>query len=208
QLGEQGLPHRSVFVPQPVAWIKVPDTLRSASADRRGRIAGGLVCAVDQLLRAPWTLREAAWRLVTAAWSAALLAPAIDVTAMVWVAVLFAAQLTTASTVFFVWAALVAGRTAVSCVAVLLHEITPKRYPLERDVTRLFAAACLESVLGRPLLAWWVCRAGWSVFRPGRLAGALLGCRAADAPRRHADRQHQAEPRRRGAEPEQSLRAP
>lgn len=212
QLGAQGVPHRSVFIPRPVAWIKVPDTLKAAAADRRRRIAGGLVCAIAHLLRAPWTLREAAWRLVTAAWSAALLAPAIDLTAMVWVAGLFAARMTSGSTVFFVWAALVAGRTAVSCAAVLLHEMTPKRYPLERDVTRLFVVAWIEPLLARPLLAWWASRAVWSVLRAGGrepgFAGTLLGSRAADPPRRHADRQPQAEPRRDGAESEQALRAP
>jgi len=87
--------------------------------------------------------------------------PVLDVAALAVATAGFGRGLLDFSLLLAVWFGVLVGRTAVSSAAILLHDLTPKRYPSPADVCRLFFAALVDPFLGRPLAAWWTLTAVW-----------------------------------------------
>ncbi|MFZ5875036.1 MAG: hypothetical protein ACOYXU_01385 [Nitrospirota bacterium] len=147
---------RSAFVPLPVAWTVAPATFAGLAAAHRLRAA-----AAVGSLRALWSgeqrrqthgvIRHAA-RLIR---HAGTLGAPLDLAALIVVSAAFGLGVCDFSVLLAVWISVLVGRTAASSAAILLHDVTPKRYPSSWDVAKLFLAAVFDLTLGRLLALWW-----------------------------------------------------
>lgn len=147
---------RSVIVSLPVVWAPVPRTFAGAARRHRADAAAALNALVR--LGRPWerlTHTGAAWRVVPLARGLHTVTPVLDVAALAVSTAAFGGRLLDFSWLLAVWFSVLVGRTAVSSAAILLHDLTPKRYPSPADVCRLFAAALIDPLAGRLLAAWW-----------------------------------------------------
>jgi hypothetical protein len=147
---------RSAFVPLPVAWIVAPATVAGLGASHRLHAAAALgalwaLRSWDHWRQAYGVVRHAA-RLVRHGWT---LGAPLDLAALIVVTAGFGLGVTDFSVLLAVWVSVLVGRTAVSSAAILLHDVTPKRYPSSWDVTRLFLAAVFDLTAGRLLALWW-----------------------------------------------------
>jgi cellulose synthase/poly-beta-1,6-N-acetylglucosamine synthase-like glycosyltransferase len=147
---------RSAFVPLPVAWTVAPATFAGVARAHRLHAA-----AAFGALRALWSRdqrREAhgavrhLGRFARSAWT--LSAP-LDLATLIVVTAAFGLGVSDFSVLLAVWVSVLVGRTAVSSAAILLHDVTPKRYPSSWDVARLFLAAVFDLTVGRLLALWW-----------------------------------------------------
>ncbi|MDR7420467.1 MAG: glycosyltransferase family 2 protein [Armatimonadota bacterium] len=148
---------RSAFVSLPVAWTRVPLAPADTAVAHRER-AAELLDAVRSWrgrAAAPQTPSGSACRWVRLVRGASALAAPLDVLALILVTAAFSRALLEFSLLLAVWCAAIVGRTAVSSAAILLHDVTPKRYPAAWDVGKLFLTAFWEPLVGRPLAAWW-----------------------------------------------------
>ncbi len=153
---------RSAIVSLPVGWAPVPRTFTGAAERHRVDVAAALD-AVRGLLR-PWeriTHTGAAWQLIRFLRGIPTVTPVLDMAALTGVTVAFGMGTLDFSLLLGVWFSVLVGRTAVSSAAILLHDLTPKRYPSPADVFRLFVAALVDPFVGRPLAAWWTLAAVW-----------------------------------------------
>ncbi|MFZ5863765.1 MAG: glycosyltransferase [Nitrospirota bacterium] len=147
---------RSAFVPLPVAWMVAPATFAGLAAAHRLHAAAAFAA-----LRALWSragrreahgvIRHAA-RLGRHAWT---LAAPLDVAALVVASAAFGLGARDFTLLLTVWMSVLVGRTAASSAAILLHDVTPKRYPSSWDVARLFLAVVFDLTVGRLLALWW-----------------------------------------------------
>jgi cellulose synthase/poly-beta-1,6-N-acetylglucosamine synthase-like glycosyltransferase len=153
---------RSAIVSLPVAWTPVPRTLADAAERHRADTTAALD-AIRGLWR-PWgriTHTGPVWRLIQFARGGRTVTPVLDVAALAVATAGFGRGLVDFSLLLAVWFSVLVGRTAMSSAAILLHDLTPKRYPSPADVLRLFLTASLDPFLGRPLAAWWTLTAVW-----------------------------------------------
>lgn len=147
---------RSAMVSLPVAWAPVPRTFGGV-AERHRADAVAAFRAFLGLWNSwkPVTHSGITWPLVACARRIRTVTPVLDLAALAAATVGFGAGLIDFSLLLAVWFSVLVARTAVSAAAILLHDLTPKRYPSPADVCRLFVAALLDTFLGRLAAAWW-----------------------------------------------------
>jgi len=169
----RGAEYRIVFVPEPVSWTEAPETFRQL-ARQRGRWHCGLVETLWTHRRMAFnprygvvgtfgfpyfillealgpTIELAGYGLLVGGLASGLLGP--------WFAALFLVVA-------------IGYGTLLSISALVLEELTLRRYPRGRDVMRLFAAAIVENFGVRQMLA---------VVRTWALIDALRGRSGWDA---------------------------
>jgi hypothetical protein len=117
-------------------------------------------------------------RFVCGAWT---LTPLLDPAALGIVTLGFGRGVIDFSWLLAVWVSVLVGRTAVSSAAILLHDVTPKRYPSSWDVARLFLAALFDLTVGRLLALWWTVSAVSCRRRAGRPPVITPATASADA---------------------------
>jgi cellulose synthase/poly-beta-1,6-N-acetylglucosamine synthase-like glycosyltransferase len=178
--------YRVVFVPQPVCWTEVPDSLSQLAKQRR-RWSRGLAQLVRKHRRMVGNPRYGSIGTVALPYYVAfeLLGPVVELFGVLaviaglalgvvdlWFAAVFAA-------------AAVGYGLFVSCCALTIEELAFHRYHRWSDLQRSFAAALLENIGFRQLHAWWRLRGLYDEVR-GRDAawGQMLrrGFRAAATP--------------------------
>lgn len=147
---------RSAMVSLPVVWTPVPRTVAEMADRHRNQAVAALAAFVG--LWSPgrrMTHTGMAWGLVRVARGVRAVTPVLDLAALAAATVGFGAGAIDFSLLLAVWFSVLVARTAVSSAAILLHDLTPKRYPWPADVYRLFLAALLDPLLGRLVAAWW-----------------------------------------------------
>lgn len=171
---ESGRPYRIGFVPDPICWTEVPESLRVLRRQRT-RWHRGLI---DTLWRHRAMLGRPRYGSIglLAMPSFALfemLSPIAEFTGYLVLPVLAALGLLAPAFAlnFFVLAVLYG--VLVSVVAVLLEDITFRRYPRTHDLALLVAAAILENLGYRQLTVWWRVRAFWEFWRGDLSWGAM-----------------------------------
>jgi hypothetical protein len=155
-LATERLPRRTVFVPTTVSWTAAPHTFGGLAARHRQRchaVLDGLVPS------ARGVMRPAGWALLAGAWE--FLAPFLEIGGAMWVTAMFQWGVAVFPSLVVVWLCVLTARTAESCAAILVQDLTLQRYPRWRDVGWLCATAFLEPFVLRPLAAWWTCQAVW-----------------------------------------------
>ncbi|MDQ3280712.1 MAG: glycosyltransferase [Acidobacteriota bacterium] len=148
--------YRITFVPEPVCWTEVPDSLRVLRRQRNRWQRG----TVDSLWLHRGMLFHPRYGIFGLfAWPYFLffemLGPAVELLGYVLtiVGVIFGLIAPHVALLFFIVSVLFGILLSTSAVA--LEELTQRRYPAPRDVARLFIAAIVENLGFRQLLTLW-----------------------------------------------------
>jgi cellulose synthase/poly-beta-1,6-N-acetylglucosamine synthase-like glycosyltransferase len=167
-------PYRVVFVPDPVCWTEAPETLKVLSR-QRNRWHRGLL---DTMLIHRDMLLNPRYGVVGMAAMpyfvfVELLGPVVEFFGYCAVVVLYMMGLLniTIALLFFI-VALFFG-VLYSVGAVLLEELSFRRYPHPRDLAVLLSMGVIENFGYRQITAWWRVKAFWDYFRGSRQWGAM-----------------------------------
>jgi cellulose synthase/poly-beta-1,6-N-acetylglucosamine synthase-like glycosyltransferase len=174
RLSEAGRTYRIEFVPDPVCWTEVPESLRVLRRQRT-RWHRGLI---DTLWRHRSMLGRPRYGTVGMVAMPGfvvfeMLSPVIELTGYLLVPLLWAlGSLSLAFALTFLVIAILYA-TLVSVLAVLLEDITFRRYPRIRDLGLLILAAIVENLGYRQLTVWWRVRSFWEFWRGDLSWGAM-----------------------------------
>jgi cellulose synthase/poly-beta-1,6-N-acetylglucosamine synthase-like glycosyltransferase len=166
--------YRVVFVPEPVCWTEVPETLRVLQR-QRNRWQRGTVDSVGLHRRMLLNPRYGILGLFALPYFLLfeMLGPAIELLgyAVTIIGVVFG-LIDIELALLFLAVSILFG-ILLSMSAVVLEELTQRRYPRPADLARLFAAAVVENLGFRQLLTIWRTRGlidglrgkqGWGVM--------------------------------------------
>ncbi len=164
--GDNGIPYRIVYIPDPVAWTECPETVRTL-ARQRDRWQRGLV---DTLMRHRQMLfrpRYGAAGLLSFPYYFFLemLGPVIEVVGYIAFALTIILGLASGEYVLAFFALAVVFGIALSVAAIGLEELSFRRYARTGDLLRLFWLAIIENIGYRQLNSWWRLRGMWSAIR-------------------------------------------
>lgn len=151
-----GAPHRVVFVPEPVCWTEVPETLRVLGRQRR-RWSHGLAQLLWKHRRMIGNPRFGAVGTVALPFFLVfeLLGPVVEVVGLASVALAAAVGiLDLGMAAVMVGLALAVG-TLLSTTAIAVEVLTYRRYQRGRDLLALVVAAVVENVGYRQVHAWF-----------------------------------------------------
>ncbi len=174
RLREEGRPYRVEFVPDPVCWTEVPESLQVLRRQRT-RWHRGLI---DTMWRHRGMLGRPRYGTVGLVAMPGfvvfeMLSPVIEFSGYLLMPLLWAMGSLSAgfAGTFLLIAILYA--VLVSVLAVLLEDIAFRRYPRIRDLGLLILAAIVENVGYRQLTVWWRVRAFWEFWRGDLSWGAM-----------------------------------
>ncbi|MGH2808728.1 MAG: glycosyltransferase, partial [Actinomycetota bacterium] len=168
------VPYKITFVPDPVCWTECPESLRTLRSQRR-RWHRGLAEALWRHRAASLDPRQGAFGLLGIPYFIAFeaLGPIIELLGYIVFPIgYFTGTIETTYVVAFLILAGALG-IALSVAALLLEEVTFRRYERRRDVLKLFLYAVLENVGYRQLTSWWRVRAFVDVARRRRSWGEM-----------------------------------
>jgi cellulose synthase/poly-beta-1,6-N-acetylglucosamine synthase-like glycosyltransferase len=163
---ERNRPYRVGFVPDPICWTEVPESLRVLRRQRT-RWHRGLI---DTLWRHRTMIgrpRFGAVGLVAMPGFLLfeMLSPAVELSGYFLLPVLWLTGLLDPLFALSFLMLAVLYSIVISVLAVLLEDITFRRYPRLRDLGLLVGAAILENLGYRQLTVWWRVRAFWEFWR-------------------------------------------
>lgn len=170
---QRGEVPKVMFVPDPVAWTEVPETL-DGLARQRHRWQRGLL---ESLFRHRSMLLDPKYG------TAGMLAfpyfllleglgPLIEIVGYVaFITTLIAGLWSPTFVAAFLFLAIIVG-IALSAAAVALEELTFRRYPRWLDLLRLFSASVVENLGYRQMNQWWRLKGTISVLRGTRHWGS------------------------------------
>ena len=165
-IGDHRLPYRLRFVPDPVCWTEVPETLRVLRR-QRSRWHRGLL---DTLLRHRAMIGRPRYGAVGLLSLPAfvcfeLLGPVVELLGYVVVPLAYLAGIlnTEVMGAFFAVALLLS--MLLSVLAVLLDDIAFRRHARVRDLALLTLASILENLGYRQITVWWRVCAFWEYWR-------------------------------------------
>ena len=165
-IGDHRLPYRLRFVPDPVCWTEVPETLRVLRR-QRSRWHRGLL---DTLLRHRPMIGRARYGNVGLLSLPAfvvfeLFGPVVELLGYVVVPIAFlVGMLNTRYMAAFLALAFLLS-ILVSMFAVLLDDIAFRRHTRIRDLTLLILASIVENLGYRQITVWWRVYAFWEYWR-------------------------------------------
>lgn len=171
---EHRLPFRLRFVPDPICWTEVPESL-TVLRRQRNRWQRGLL---DTILRHRVMLGNPRYGVVgilamPAVVAFELLGPVVELAGYVVMPVSYALGLLNTSymIVFFLLAFLLG--MLLSVLAVLLEDLVFRRHARARDLALLVAVAVVENLGYRQLTVWWRVRAFWDYWRGNTTWGQM-----------------------------------
>jgi cellulose synthase/poly-beta-1,6-N-acetylglucosamine synthase-like glycosyltransferase len=165
----RGFVPRVVFVPDPVAWTEVPETL-AGLARQRSRWQRGLLESLEAHMRLLFNPRFGAVGLLAFPYFLVLegIGPVIEIVGYVaFVITLFIGAWSVTFVVLFLTLAFIVG-IALSAAAVALEELTFRRYPRWLDLLRLFSASVVENLGYRQLNQVWRLQGTVAMMRGAR----------------------------------------
>ena len=162
---ERGEPYRVVFIPDPVCWTEVPVTTESLRKQRR-RWHRGLMEVLVLHRKAFFSTRNGllGW-VVLPQFVLVLLAPVVSLVGYGLLPVgVFFHWLSVGAVLIFIGLALLLDNT-FAMAAVMLEEITFRRYVSLRDLMILFSYAFTQHFGYQQMISWWRVEGLYEYFR-------------------------------------------
>jgi len=163
---KQEKPYRIVFQPDPVCWTEVPES-PAILQNQRNRWHRGTLQVLTAHAQMIGSARYGAVGMFAMPYFAIFEAASPVVETFGYVlngaALLFGLVDVVFAQLFFLTA--IAFGALISVLAVLLEEVSFRRYPRTRDLLMLVAAGVLENFGYRQLTAWWRLKGTWDFFR-------------------------------------------
>lgn len=169
------IPYTMPFVPDPVAWTEVPETVQIL-ARQRERWHRGLIMEMWTYRGMLFNPRHGVIGMLTIPFFVfgEMLAPVIEGAGIaISIAGLALGRIDTSFALLFFLVAWGYGML-LSFAAVALEEATFRRYGATGDLRRMMLYAALENLGYRQVTVWWRLRAFWSVFRRRRTWGVMV----------------------------------
>jgi cellulose synthase/poly-beta-1,6-N-acetylglucosamine synthase-like glycosyltransferase len=165
-IGDHRLPYRLRFVPDPVCWTEVPETLRVLQR-QRSRWHRGLL---DTLLRHRPMIGRPRYGAVGLLSMPAfvvfeLFGPVVELLGYVIVPIAYLAGILNARYMGAFVALAFLRSILVSSFAVLLDDIAFRRHTRVRDLALLILVSVVENLGYRQITVWWRVRAFWEYWR-------------------------------------------
>jgi cellulose synthase/poly-beta-1,6-N-acetylglucosamine synthase-like glycosyltransferase len=173
-LREHKLPDTTTFIPDPVAWTEVPTSVRVLGRQRERWQRG--------LLETLWVHRDLLFNVRYAAVGliaypfflfGEALSPVIELFGYLGVALGLAFGVVDLEFVWLFLSVAVLYGMLLSVWAILLEEVSFRRYTRRRDVLRLLVASVIEAFVYRPLTLVFRLKAFWKMLRGDRRWGAM-----------------------------------
>jgi cellulose synthase/poly-beta-1,6-N-acetylglucosamine synthase-like glycosyltransferase len=151
-----GAPHRVVFVPEPVCWTEVPETLRVLGRQRR-RWSHGLAQLLWKHRRMIGNPRFGAVGTMALPFFLVfeLLGPVVEILGLASVALAAGLGILDLGTALVMVGLALAVGTLLSTTAIAVEVLTYRRYRRGRDLLALVLAAVVENVGYRQVHAWF-----------------------------------------------------
>jgi cellulose synthase/poly-beta-1,6-N-acetylglucosamine synthase-like glycosyltransferase len=174
-LRQQKIRYEIPFIPDPVAWTEVPESRRILSRQRE-RWHRGLIAAMWQYKSMLGNPRYRRVGLVAVPFFTfgEMLAPVVEVVGYVGTAVGLGLHVVDVPFALLFIAVAWGYGMLLSLWAVVLEEVSFRRYRRPGDLVRLLCYATLENFGYRQLTVWWRLKAFWSVFRQKHLWGEMV----------------------------------
>jgi cellulose synthase/poly-beta-1,6-N-acetylglucosamine synthase-like glycosyltransferase len=180
----KGRPYRIVFVPDPVCWTEVPTTWRMLHR-QRNRWHRGMLQSLSRHRKMLFNPRYGVIGLLVTPYFLVFETMGPFVETLGYVSVPLAWALGMLNTQFFLlfFVMAVAFGVFLSVAAILLEEISYRRYPSWEDLLKLLACGVLENFGFRQALALFKIQAFWEYLRGLRRWGKLerIGFEKGDA---------------------------
>jgi len=164
-LREQRQEYEMHFLPAPVCWTEVPESLRTLGR-QRNRWQRGLIDSLRIHRRMMLNPRYGTIGMVAFPYFVffEMLAPVVELSGYIIVPISYAlGMVDLLFFALFLTVAILIG-VILSTGAVVLEELLYRRYPKTSDIVRLVAAAFLENFGYRQLTLWWRMKAFWDYF--------------------------------------------
>jgi cellulose synthase/poly-beta-1,6-N-acetylglucosamine synthase-like glycosyltransferase len=166
--------YRIGFVPDPICWTEVPESLRVLRRQRT-RWQRGLI---DTLWRHRGMMGRPRYGMVGLVALPGfamfeMLSPVVELSSYLLVPVLLLLGYVDLSYAVLFLAVSILYSILISVLAVLLEDITFRRYPSPWDMAVLVVAAVVEHLGYRQLTVWWRVRAFWEFWRGDLSWGAM-----------------------------------
>jgi cellulose synthase/poly-beta-1,6-N-acetylglucosamine synthase-like glycosyltransferase len=166
QRRERRQAYRIGFVPDPICWTEVPESLRVLRRQRT-RWQRGLIDTLARHRKMIGRPRYGSVGMIALPgfFMFELLSPLVEMSGYLLLPVLWLLDLLSPAVAgtFFVLAIMYS--ILVSALAILLEDIAFRRYANVGDLARLLIGAVLENFGFRQLTVWWRVRAFWEYFR-------------------------------------------
>jgi len=169
-LREQRQEYEMHFLPDPVCWTEVPESLKVLGR-QRNRWQRGLIDSLRIHRRMMLNPRYSTIGMVAFPYFVLfeMMAPVVELSGYIIIPLSYALGMVDfLFFALFLTVAILIG-VILSTGAVVLEELSFRRYPKTSDIARLVAAAFLENFGYRQLTVWWRVKAFWDYFS-GRTA--------------------------------------
>jgi cellulose synthase/poly-beta-1,6-N-acetylglucosamine synthase-like glycosyltransferase len=172
---EHGRPYRIVFQPDPVVWTEAPESIRTLSR-QRNRWQRGTLQALARHSAMLGNPRYGRIGLLALPYYAIFeaLGPMIEVAGLLVTLLALGFGLIDRGIAELLFVAAVLYGTMISVAAVLLEELSFRRYLRLRDVVSLLAAALLENFGYRQMTAWWRLQGSIDYYRGRNNWGVMV----------------------------------
>ncbi|MGD9905133.1 MAG: glycosyltransferase [Vicinamibacterales bacterium] len=174
-LHEQAIPGKVVFIPDPVAWTEVPTSL-TVLGRQRERWHRGLIATMVAHRRVLFNRHYGATGLIAMPYFliAELLAPVVEAAGLVITVACTATGLLAPSYATAFFAAAYLFGTLLSLAAILMEEVSFKRYRRPADTLRLVWFAFIEPFGYRQVTVWFRLKAFVRYLRGDHTWGRML----------------------------------
>lgn len=163
------------FIPDPIAWTEVPSTLRIL-ARQRERWHRGLITTMVTHRDAVANRRYGPFGMVALPFLliGEMVAPVVELLGYVITIVGLAFGLVNWEFAGLFFLAALGFGIVLSCLGILLDELSFRRYSRASDLTRLFGYAVIESIGFRQLTVWFRLRGFWHWWRGSHSWGVMV----------------------------------
>jgi cellulose synthase/poly-beta-1,6-N-acetylglucosamine synthase-like glycosyltransferase len=163
---EQKRKYEIRFLPDPVCWTEVPESLKSLGR-QRNRWQRGLIDSLQMHRKMMLNPRYGAVGMVAFPYFVffEMLAPMVELSGYIIIPLSYALGMVDfLFFALFLTVAILLG-AIISMMAIILEELSFRRYTKTSDLLRLVAATFLENFGYRQLTLWWRLKGSWDYFR-------------------------------------------
>jgi cellulose synthase/poly-beta-1,6-N-acetylglucosamine synthase-like glycosyltransferase len=163
---EQKRKYEIRFLPDPVCWTEVPESLKSLGR-QRNRWQRGLIDSLQMHRKMMLNPRYGAVGMVAFPYFVffEMLAPMVELSGYIIIPLSYALGIVDfLFFALFLTVAILLG-AIISMMAIILEELSFRRYTKTSDLLRLVAATFLENFGYRQLTLWWRLKGSWDYFR-------------------------------------------
>jgi cellulose synthase/poly-beta-1,6-N-acetylglucosamine synthase-like glycosyltransferase len=173
-LREQKRKYEIIFLPDPVCWTEVPESLRVLGR-QRNRWQRGLMDSLRIHRRMMFNPRYGRTGLIAFPYFVffEMLAPVVELSGLIIVPVSYAlGKVDFLFFALFLTIAILLG-VILSTSAVILEELSFRKYPKTTDLLKLVAAGFLENLGYHQLTLWWRVKGCWDFIRGSTAWGKM-----------------------------------